>query len=116
MKRYGVLDAPRVPTMQERFWAKVDKQGENGCWLWTASINPKTGYGQFFPTHGTRKDSHRLSYELLVGAIPDGLELDHLCRVPACCRPSHLGPVTHQENMRRSVLIRSLEARTNDGS
>ena len=48
MKRYGVLDAPRVPTMQERFWAKVDKQGENGCWLWTASINPKTGYGQSF--------------------------------------------------------------------
>lgn len=73
----------------------------DGCWLWTGSLNRK-GYPM------VRVDAarewclaHRAVYELLVGVIPEGLELDHLCRVRGCVNPAHLEPVTHAENMRR---------------
>ena len=66
------------------------------CWLWTG---PKyhNGYGQ---ARGGRV--HRLMYEALVGPIPDGLELDHLCRIRECVNPEHLEPVTRAENARRA--------------
>lgn len=83
----------------ERFWPKVDKGGPDGCWLWTASFNPY-GYGQFY-TGSRLGKAHRFAYELVVGPIPDGLELDHLCRNRGCVNPAHLEPVTHVENQRR---------------
>ncbi len=82
----------------ERFWSKVDKR-EDGCWVWIAGTFP-TGYGRFF-VGGVRRRAHRIAYEALVGPVPDGLELDHLCRVRNCVNPAHLEPVTHAENMRR---------------
>lgn len=93
--------------MEERFWSKVDKDGPvpahrpdlGPCWLWAASLN-HYGYGQF-SLSGRPQAAHRISYEMLVSAIPAGLELDHLCRDHACVNPSHLEPVTHAENMRR---------------
>lgn len=85
------------------FWNHVD-QDESGCWLWTAATTP-TGYGQFRFHDGSRA-AHRLAYEQMVGPIPDGLELDHLCRVRNCVNPDHLEPVTHAENLRRRVLVR----------
>jgi hypothetical protein len=60
----------------------------------------KRGYGSVRIAGHTR-DAHRVRYEQEVGPVPEGKELDHLCRVPACCRPSHMEPVTHAENMRR---------------
>lgn len=45
--------------------------------------------------------AHRVAYELWVGPIPEGMELDHRCKVRACINPAHLEPVTHAENMRR---------------
>jgi hypothetical protein len=81
-------------TPEERFWAKVRKT--ETCWLWTATLNNQ-GYGEF----GSLGLAHRFAYELLVGPIPEGLTLDHLCRQPACVRPDHLEPVTHRENVRR---------------
>lgn len=81
----------------ERFWEKVNKTDE--CWLWTAGTC-KDGYGRF-RLDGRVQQAHRVAYELLVGPIPEGLELDHVCRVTACVRPDHLEPVTHQENMAR---------------
>jgi hypothetical protein len=85
-------------TIEERFWAKVQPTGF--CWEWTAGLNER-GYGQFRIGPVKRK-AHRVAYELLVSSIPDGLELDHLCRVRSCVNPDHLEPVTRAENNRRS--------------
>ena len=84
---------------QKRFWAKVDKT--DACWLWTAHCN-QGGYGRFWT--GTEwQVAHRFAYELLVGPIPKGLDLDHLCRVRHCVNPTHLEPVTRAENLRRGT-------------
>lgn len=79
-----------------RFWAKVDKT--DTCWLWTAAT--RRGYGAF-GVNGRMMGAHRLAYELMVGPIPVGMQLDHLCRVRHCVRPEHLEPVTAKENIQR---------------
>jgi hypothetical protein len=81
-----------------RMAAKV-RVVDNGCWLWVGAID-STGYGRFLH-EGKVTLTHRLSYELLVGPIPAGLEIDHLCRVRACLAPEHLEAVTHAENVGR---------------
>lgn len=78
---------------------------EEGCCVWARNRYPN-GYGAITVgsrTDGTRRNVrvHRLVYELLVGPIPEGLHLDHLCRNRACCNPDHLEPVTCQENLLR---------------
>lgn len=91
-------------TELERFWAKVDKQpGADSCWLWKASTK-KAGHGQF-RAGGTMVLAHKYLWELENGPVPDGLELDHTCRVPRCVRPSHLEPVTHRVNVLRGIGI-----------
>lgn len=80
----------------------------SGCWLWTASL--RGGYGQF-GVDGTTRAAHRVVYEMLVGAVPDGLELDHTCRVRSCVNPSHLEPVTHRENVLRGEGHGAVNAR-----
>jgi len=74
---------------------------EDGCWVWTAALN-NGGYG-LVRLDGRTRRAHRVVYELLVGPIPEGLELDHLCRNHACVNPDHLEPVTHGENIRRGL-------------
>jgi hypothetical protein len=86
------LGDERLP---ERFWLKV-QTGPEGCWLWTAGINTD-GYGIF--AHEISQLAHRVSYALLVGPIPNGHDVDHLCRVRHCVNPSHLRAVTHRENI-----------------
>ena len=87
-----------MPSFEERFWAKVNKT--DTCWLW---IGAKTeGYG-LLSVEGRNVLAYRLSYELVVGSIPAGLTLDHLCRVPACVNPAHLEPVTMRENILRGI-------------
>jgi hypothetical protein len=79
-----------------------------GCWLWTGRIGQTGGYGQF----GAKgRYSHRISYELFRGKIPDGLTLDHLCRVRRCVNPFHLEPVTGLENTKRGFGNGMLNAR-----
>lgn len=80
----------------KQFWAKVEKT--DNCWIWNGCR--VAGYGQF-SVNGKGKRSHRIAYELLVGPIPVGLHLDHLCRNPSCVNPAHLEPVTSRENTLR---------------
>lgn len=69
------------------------------CWTWDGWHND-AGY-PYVRYEGRDQPAHRVVYKLLVGPIPEGLELDHLCVNPACVRPAHQEPVTHAENMRR---------------
>lgn len=87
-----------------RFWSHVEKT--DTCWLWTGALTGN-GYGQIRLKDGSRHGVHRFAYELVVGPIPDGLYLDHICRVRNCVRPSHLEPVTPGENLLRSPLTNS---------
>lgn len=92
-----------VGTLEERFWPKVDTSaGPDGCWPWRASLNMH-GYGQF-TIDGCVVMAHRIAYRLVVGPIPTGMDLDHLCRVRQCVNPAHLDPVTRAVNLQRSPL------------
>lgn len=78
----------------------------DGCWEWTAS-RTLDGYGQIHIGPDRQMGyGHRVVYEMLVGPIPEGLQLDHLCRNRGCTRPDHLEPVTQAENLRRGRLAR----------
>ena len=96
-------------TLYQRFWAKVNKT--DTCWLWTAST--RNGYGQIGAggRFGKNLSAHRVAYEMLVGPIPEGLQIDHLCRVTLCVNPKHLEPVTLQENVLRGENFIAKKAR-----
>lgn len=96
----GAIDL--TPVEQRRFEAKINKT--DSCWLWIGG-KQAAGYGSF-GVRGSGKLAHRVSYELHRGAIPDGLHLDHLCRVKSCVNPDHLEPVTPRENVRRAAPYR----------
>lgn len=101
-----------------RFLSKVDRGGpiphrrpELGrCWLWTAYSLP-SGYGTFNAWARRGLLAHRVSYEIFVGPIPDGFQVDHLCVNPRCVNPVHLEAVTGLENNRRSNSISARHAR-----
>lgn len=94
-------------TIRERFDAKADRQ-DGGCWLWTMSLDNE-GYGRL-KINGNSKLAHRISYEQYVGVIPNGLTIDHLCRVRSCVNPSHLEAVTHVANVMRGVGVGAVNA------
>jgi hypothetical protein len=115
---------PRPKSVTERFWPKVNKDGPvsvhrpalGPCWLWTAYIYPD-GYGRLRVAKATTERrwtwalAHRLAYEMLVGPIPEGLTIDHLCRVHACVNPRHMEPVTQGENVLRGIGLTAQESR-----
>lgn len=94
-----------VEGLSARFWAKVDRTGgPAACWPWTA-YRTRSGYGRF-NLGGKRIDTaHRVAYVLLRGPVPEGLQLDHLCRVRHCVNPAHLEPVTQRENLLRGATV-----------
>jgi hypothetical protein len=80
-----------------------DRGYTSPCWLWQLGLTP-TGYAKtFIAGFGKNTRVHRASYAIFVGPIPDGLTIDHLCRVKHCCNPAHLEPVTDEENRRRAI-------------
>ena len=93
-------------TAIERFWIKVQKTPD--CWNWIAS-HSTNGYGRLM--HKNKYvAAHRWSYESLVGPIPDGLVIDHLCRNKLCVNPAHMEPVTQRENVMRGEGIAAQNA------
>lgn len=86
------------PSATERFWAKVDKQSPEECWLWTASTY-QNGYGQLGIEHGNHTSAHRFSYEIHYGKIPNGRVVMHTCDNPRCVNPAHLKLGTQQDNV-----------------
>ena len=98
-------------TLEDKFWAKVDKS--DGCWWWLGGVN-SYGYGAVSRTIDGRRyqlQAHRVAYELLVGPIPEGLVIDHLCRNTRCVRPDHLEPVTDKVNILRGTSLSAVYAK-----
>lgn len=118
--RYWMPDRRRGRPLIERFWSKVDQSGPGGCWLWTDRVL-NSGYALLTITeNGQRRKPlvHRLAYELLVGPIPVGMTIDHVCHNQSVCppgpclhrrcvNPAHLEPVDMETNQKRSPNHRS---------
>jgi hypothetical protein len=101
---------PRRPVPAiERFLVKVNID-PTGCWEWTAFVD-RDGYGLFGESKGRTVRAMRFAYEQLVGPIPEGLHLDHLCRNRRCVRPSHLEPVTLAVNNSRGAKAQATHCR-----
>lgn len=93
------MSVPKFTESQrlEAFLNKVSPEPNSGCWLWTGACRSME-YGSF---NGTL--AHRYSYQTFVGPIPNGLQIDHLCRVHCCVNPAHLEAVTASENSLRGI-------------
>ena len=105
---------PRLEQLPQRVLSKL-KLSSSGCWLWTSNII-NSGYGTL--TTGSRRDCsrrteliHRFVYEQLVGKIPPGMQIDHICEIKHCVNPKHLRLVTHRFNTLRSDTISGLNSR-----
>lgn len=85
----------------KRFWAKVHKPVEEECWEWTGARNKK-GYGQF-SVNKIAKSTHRISYVIHKGEIPEGLMICHACNNPSCVNPNHLYAGTGKDNAQQAV-------------
>lgn len=101
--RVGAVEPERIRgDLIGRIASKIEF-AENGCWRWLGAH--VDGYGTIRHDHRNRV-AHRVAYEALVGVIPDGLQLDHLCRTRDCVNPDHLEPVTASENTTRMWAAR----------
>jgi HNH endonuclease len=108
-------------SVPERFWSKVDTRGPDECWPWRPPVRPD-GYGSFH-RDGRGVPAHRVAYELEVGPVPDGLDVDHECHnrdesCPggpcahrACCNPAHLKPATRRANLLGGRTVVAAHAR-----
>ena len=93
--------------IQDRFFKKVKKTKR--CWFWTG-LKTVTGYGDFWIEGGMRR-AHRVSYQIAIGEIPAGLQIDHLCRVRHCVNPKHLEAVTQTQNTLRGYGFGAINKR-----
>ena len=85
----------------ERIFSRISF--DHDCWRWNGS-HDQNGYGRVVVhSGGSSTPVHRVVYEAMIGSIPVGREMDHLCRNRGCCNPMHLEPVTHRTNMRRGL-------------
>lgn len=108
------MSTPSLLPVEDRFWQKVTQPGDDpvkSCWIWIGALN-SAGYGVI---NNSREAvaagapvalrAHRWAYEMLRTEIPDGLDLDHLCRQRNCVNPWHTEPVTKRENTRRGAIL-----------
>lgn len=102
---------PRPPI--QRFISYV--KWNNGCWVWISTID-KGGYSRIKLNERTNRSAHRWYYESIYGPVPQGMQLDHLCRNRACVNPMHLEVVTPKENTQRSSRGRELTTCANGHS
>lgn len=94
----------------ERMARSIEFDTNGGCWLWTGNTN-WGGYGRVRTHSGADLAStHRVAYQIANGPIPEGYQIDHLCRVRCCCNPAHLEAVTQRENLRRGNGVSSRNA------
>ena len=102
----SVIGCGAVGKRLEKF---IEPEPNTNCWLWVGSDNG-SGYGQI-RFGGRLHYAHRVVYELFRGSIPEGLTLDHLCRVPSCVNPRHLEPVPIKDNVLRGTSFPAQNAR-----
>lgn len=99
--------------VEDRILARIRVDESSGCWIWLGGKRGQNqSYGIFITcSQGKRKahQAHRFVYELYKEKIPEGKQLDHLCRVRLCVNPDHLEPVTLLENVRRGFAARKLQ-------
>ena len=86
----------------DRIDNSVERIPFSGCWIWLRTIRRGNEYGRV-SISGRTLSAHRWVYEVIRGRIPNGLELDHICKVRCCVNPDHLEPVTHKENTLRGI-------------
>lgn len=104
--RVPIVEAPMAkdtdvwPSLRAKIEAHLDRTDPNGCWLWTRAIS--RGYGHVWWS-GKLHRAHRAYVKELGWDVPDGMHIDHLCRVRHCCNPDHLEVVTPLENARRGI-------------
>lgn len=107
-RAYATVRAGVGMPIADRIKLHVALDADSGCWVWQLALVPRTGYG-CLSVDGKLLRAHRASYEAFVGPIPDGMQIDHLCRNRACVNPQHLEPVTAQVNNWRSPLTHGKE-------
>lgn len=90
----------RLPS---RFWSKVREAG--GCWLWVGAASGSKGKRGYFYKDGKVQQAHRVAYETIFD-LPDGKEIDHVCRAPLCVNPHHMRPALSSENKGNAALRR----------
>ncbi len=108
----------RFLSFEDRFWQKVNKDGPipttdpslGPCWIWISAERGK-GYGGFYIGEGRTALAHRIAYQLVKGPIPEGFNLDHLCRTRFCVNPGHLEPVTLRKNILRGAGFAATNAK-----
>lgn len=108
LRRHVMAIIPRIILFAQKFTIL-----DNGCWEWNAS-KTSDGYGWFRDGSGPVR-AHQWAYEYFIGPVPEGLELDHLCRNRACANPYHLEPVTDRENTIRGVNARPKKTHCKQG-
>lgn len=99
-----------IAALPQHLFDRINPEPTTGCWLWAGHIQPK-GYGTARNITRRLQLAHRLIYELMKGPIPEGLTIDHLCRVRSCVNPDHMEPVTNRVNILRGYNPPAIQAR-----